>query len=108
VVNVTDTAREEAERYAGFIQRRSNDDVASHQWWNGLLDAILSLESLPARCPRIPEQDNFDFPLHQLLYASHRIIFRIDAEVVRVLRVYPAAARPLRSLNQRPRRAKLH
>ncbi len=105
-INITDTAREEAETYAAFILEKSNDSVASDRWWNGLLDAILSLESLPASCTRIPEQPNFDFPLYQLLYFSHRIIFRIDGDVVRILRVYHTAARPLRSLRQRPKHKK--
>lgn len=103
VVNITDMAREEAEKYADFILEKSNDSVASDRWWNGLLDAIFSLETLPSRCPRIPEQHNVDFPLYQLLYASHRIIFRIDAKVVRVVRIYHSALRPLTTLHQRPR-----
>jgi hypothetical protein len=56
----------EAEAYAEFIRKRSNDDVASDLWWNGLLDAIFSLEQLPTRCPLIAEQADFSEPVHQL------------------------------------------
>jgi hypothetical protein len=106
-VQVAATARREAEAYHLYIVKKSNDNLPADMWWNGLLDALDTLRSLPARCPRIPEQDKFDSPLYQLLYASHRIIFGIDKDVVRVFRVYPAASRPLRSLRQRPKHGKL-
>jgi toxin ParE1/3/4 len=101
-VQVATAARREAENYHLFILNQSHDSLPADSWWNGLLDALDSLRSLPARCPRIPEQHRFDLPLYQLLYASHRIIFRIDPKVVRVVRVYHSAKRPLTSLRQRP------
>jgi hypothetical protein len=85
----------EAEDYAQFILRRSHDEIASNNWWNGLLDAVLSLESFPARCPHIPEQSEFDEHLHQLLYESHRIIFQIHATEVEVVRIYHSSFRQL-------------
>jgi hypothetical protein len=102
-VEVAAIARREAESYHLFILDRSHDSLPADEWWNGLLDALETLRSLPTRCPRIPEQHNFDFPLYQLLYASHRIIFRIDPKIVRVIRIYHSALRPLTSLHQRPR-----
>ena len=102
-VQVAKPALKEAEAYADFILSQSNDHFASDAWWNGLLDALHSLETMPARCPQIPEQANFDRPLRQLLYASHRIIFTIDGKTVRVFRIYPSQARPLRSLRQKPK-----
>jgi hypothetical protein len=102
-VQVATKARREAEAYHLFIVKKSNDKLPADRWWNGLIDCLDTLRSLPGRCPQIPEQGNFDFPLYQLLYASHRIIFRIDAKVVRVLRTYHTALRPLKTLHQRPK-----
>jgi len=103
VVKVTDPAARDAEEYRAYILRQSNDSVTADAWWFRLLEAILSLENLPGRCPRIEERDNFDLPLQQLLYASHRILFWIEGQTVTVARIYPSAARPLRSLRQRPK-----
>lgn len=94
----------DVEEYREYILRQSNDRQAADRWWAGLFTAIASLEVLPTRCPRIEERDNFDLPLHQLLYESHRILFWIDKKTVHVLRVYPSWARPLTSLRQRPQR----
>jgi hypothetical protein len=102
-VDITHPALQEASAYAEFIAARCNDRVASDSWWNGLLDAMHSLENMPTRCALIPEQKHFSRPIHHLLYASHRIIFDIQSRTVRILRVYPATARPLQSIRQRTR-----
>jgi hypothetical protein len=94
-VTFTEPASKDADDYVLLIRERSNDAVASDNWWNGLLDAIFSLESLPGRCPLIPEQENFDYKVHQLLYASHRIIFEIEPGKVTVLRVYHSSQKRL-------------
>jgi len=96
-VNITETARIEAEKYAQFILDNSNDSIASNQWWDGLLDAILSLETLPARCPFIPEDAGLEFQVRQLLYHSHRVLFRVQPGIVHILRVYHASRRPITS-----------
>ncbi len=106
LVDITDAALDDAREYHQYILKRSHDRLPADDWFNGLITITDTLESLPASCPRIPEQEDFDFPLYQRLYASHRIIFRIDKQVVRILRVYPAAGRPLRSLTQRARHGK--
>jgi hypothetical protein len=92
---MTKAALAEAEYYAEFIRSRSHDSVASDNWWNGLLTALLSLESLPNRCPHIPEQAEFDIKLHQLVYESHRIIFQVNPKQVKVFRIYHGEQKPL-------------
>ena len=94
-VVLTKTAFAEAEDYAEFIRSRSHDSVASDNWWNGLMDAIFSLESLPHRCPHIREQVEFDIKLHQLVYDSHRIIFQVNPREVKVFRIYHGEQKPL-------------
>jgi hypothetical protein len=102
-VDIAAAALRDAREYHQYILKRSHDRLPADDWFNGLMTAVDTLEDLPARCPHIPEQKDFRAPLYQLLHASHRIIFRIDNNVVRVLRVYHSALRPLKTLHQRPR-----
>ena len=55
-----------------------------------LVEAIYSLENLPERCPVIPEREEFPYEIRQLVYFSHRIIFRVEREKNRVViyRIY--------------------
>jgi plasmid stabilization system protein ParE len=95
-VEVTDTALNDAEDYFQFLQKDRQEPQYADRWWNGLMDAILSLESMPRRCPVIQEQGHLEEELRQLIYESHRIIFSLSGNKVRVLRVYHGARRPLR------------
>jgi hypothetical protein len=97
-VNITGPALDEAREYLRLIDDRSNDKEPGRNWWAGLNEAILSLESLPGRCQRIPEQRHFKFDLHQLVYASHRIIFGIEPRVVTIYRIYHGSRKPLKTL----------
>jgi toxin ParE1/3/4 len=94
-IEVATAAYREAEQYRAYIRERSNDGIAAVAWWDGLMAALESLETIPSRCPRIPEQQHFEIPLHHLLYHSHRIIFSITGRTVVVARIYHAASRPL-------------
>ncbi len=102
-VAITDIALADAEEYVEFIRKQSHDEVTAANWWNGLLDAIDSLEMSPGRCPRIPEAKHFAEDLRQLLHASHRIIFELEARQVTVLRIYHSARRGLKSAKVRGR-----
>jgi hypothetical protein len=102
-VDIAAAALHDAREYHRFILKRSHDALPVDTWFFGLMEAVDSLETLPSRCPRIPEQERFRTTLYQLLCASHRIIFRIDAKVVRIVRIYHSALRPLTTLHQRPR-----
>jgi toxin ParE1/3/4 len=98
-VDITDTALAEAEEYVQFILNQSNDNQAALNWRDGLVQSIESLQKLPSRCPLIPEQRHFATELHQLLFASHRIIFRIEPGLVTVVRIYHAARKPITKLS---------
>ena len=102
VVRFSARALNDIEEYRQYILGNSNDSIAANAWVNNIFDAASTLRSLPARCPHIPEQSRFDLDLHQLLHASHRIIFHINGKQVEILRVYHSASRPLRSLRQQP------
>lgn len=66
-------------------------------WFNGLEDAILSLERLPRRCPLCFESKKQKRSLRHLLYGNkpdvYRIIFEINErlKIVNVLSIRHAA-----------------
>ena len=61
------------------------------EWFNDFHDAIESLQTLPMRCPLVPERDAFPEEVRQLLYGKrggvYRILFTVTNKTVRVLRV---------------------
>jgi len=54
---------------------------AATRWYNGLMQAIYSLQEFPHRCPLAPESDVFEEEIRQLLYGkrsdTYRILFSI-------------------------------
>lgn len=48
-VEITKTALTYAEEYVCFIRDDRQDPTVAEQWWNGLIDQILSLEALPKK-----------------------------------------------------------
>jgi plasmid stabilization system protein ParE len=97
-VEITDSALEDAEEYVEYIRLEKKEPRAAERWFRGLVSAILSLEKFPFRCARIPEVEEFALELRHLIYHSHRIIYYVDSKrkIVKVLRVYHGARRPLR------------
>lgn len=83
------------EAYAGmeraytYIEQESLD--SAHQWAAGLMDAIDSLKTFPARCPIAPESRYFAQEIRQLLYGKgrsrYRILFTIKGDAVSVLHI---------------------
>jgi len=70
------------------------------RWFNGLLDAVNSLERFPARCSLAPENSAFRAEIRQLLYGErthvYRVLFTVAGKTVRVLRILHGARRHLR------------
>ncbi len=92
-VRIQPAALRDAEEYAAFIQDKNLEPSAAARWYDGLTEIILSLGSMPARCPVIPEHESFKIEIRHLHYHSHRIIFHIDEDTgtVYVLRIYHGA-----------------
>ena len=71
---------------------------AALQWYNGLKEAVLSLEHQPNRCPQTPENPR----LRHLLYGHkpyvYRVIYRVavKSKHVDVLHIRHAARRPFK------------
>jgi hypothetical protein len=59
----------------------------AEKWLRGLYSRIDTLEQMPSRCARAREAQYFGEELRQLIFKSHRIVFRIEekALIVRVL-----------------------
>lgn len=70
-----------------YINERSPENAA--KWLRSLYREINTLETSPERCSLARENEYFDGKLRQLLFKSHRIIFRVEQaeKLVRVLYV---------------------
>ena len=103
-VDIAETALADAEEYIGFLQEKKQEPHAAALWWNGLIDAVSSLEKMPERCPMIPEASFFQETLRHLIYHSHRIIFHVDRreKTVTVLRIYHASRKQLTKSSHKP------
>ncbi len=55
------------------------------EWYIMVFDKILSLDSLPERCPESPESRYFTYLIRQLLIGDYRVLFRIVDDTVRIL-----------------------
>ena len=97
-VDITEAALADAEDFVEYVRRKKRDTVGAERWWNGLLDALFSLEQRPGRGSLLVEVALRSRGLRQILYQSHRIVFELDEqlEIIRVLRIYHASRRGLR------------
>jgi plasmid stabilization system protein ParE len=88
-VDLTPRAADDADSAAAYIRQFAPE--AAHRWFTGLMDAVLSLEELPNRCPLAPEAELLGVPLRQLLYGKRwsrfRIVFRVYDQPEPVVRV---------------------
>ncbi len=86
------TARAERDAEEAWFQEHYPDKADS--WWNGLVDAILTLEEFSERCPVARESAYFRPKIRQRLYEDHRILFtavrarRTRAEAVEAQRAH--------------------
>jgi plasmid stabilization system protein ParE len=86
-VIVTPEAEEGIVSAFEYINERSPENAA--KWLRGLYLEINTLETVPERCSLARENEYFEGTLRQLLFKSHRIIFRVEQaeKIVRVLYV---------------------
>jgi toxin ParE1/3/4 len=55
----------------------ADNSEAAAQWYNGLEDAIYSLENQPNRCPYIPESNRYRHLLYGHKPHIYRVIYRV-------------------------------
>jgi len=89
----------EAELDAAYRRIRARASAAAARWFNGIVEAINTLQEFPARCPLAPENGHFAEEIRQLLYGRrrdrYRILFTIGEETVHVLHIRHGAQRYL-------------
>ena len=66
-VDITDPALIDAEEYVKFIREIRLEPEGADKWFRGLIAAIFSLEESPERCSIIPEADEFQSEIRQLV-----------------------------------------
>jgi plasmid stabilization system protein ParE len=96
-VIITPDAEQEMED--AYLWLLPQTDQHAPLWYNGLIEAILSLENMPGRCPLAPESAAVNAEeIRQLLYGTpphlYRILFSIRSETVVILHVRHAARNP--------------
>src|SRR4051812_33072368 len=83
--------RAQAEMDAAFEWLAERTAQHAPLWYNGLIEAILSLEEFPERCAPARDVRRGGSDIRQLLYGerpnTYRIIFRIRGHAVEVLQV---------------------
>ena len=91
VVELTRRAERDLDDLYEFLS--AEDSKVIRRWFNGLENAIYSLEELPRRCPRAPESRRTNRPLRHLLYGTmpniYRVLYEVDEsrKFVRVLTI---------------------
>jgi plasmid stabilization system protein ParE len=92
IIVTESAARELDEAYDWLVARTT---VHAPTWYNGLLEAILSLQQMPGRCPLCSHRENSDQQTRQLVYGDKKdaylIIFEIRGEKVFVWHIRHAA-----------------
>jgi plasmid stabilization system protein ParE len=80
--------------------RDNRSSEQAERWYNKIYPAIATLSKQPDRCPLAPETDLLPTGLRQLHFgvsrkATHRIVFTIEGQEVKVVRVRHFAQREL-------------
>jgi plasmid stabilization system protein ParE len=88
-VKITPAAERDIEDIWFYIAEDSPEKATA--FILALEEQTKTLESLPERCPLIPENEYLNRGYRHLLHSSYRTIFRVDGRIVYVLRVIHGA-----------------
>jgi toxin ParE1/3/4 len=97
------TARAARDLEILYLEKNAAESFEAARWYNGLEQAVYTLEIHPDRCPIIPEARKVRRQLRHLLYGAkphvYRVIFKVDERrhKVWVLTFRHGARRPLKS-----------
>jgi plasmid stabilization system protein ParE len=97
-VELTDRAARDL--YSLYEEKNAAESLAASRWYNGLENAVYTLETHPGRCPKAPESKKANKPLRHLLYGRkphvYRVIYEIDErkKLVQVLTIRHGAMEP--------------
>lgn len=83
-IHIAEPAKADIEdAFRWWAVHRSAEQAA--QWYERIYDAIETLQSMPERCPRVPETGLSRTAIRQLLFGigarpTHRIVFHFDPD----------------------------
>ena len=95
-IEFSPTAESEILDAARFIAEDSPTDAV--RWYDGIHEAVMSLQDMPNRCSHARENEAFPLELRQLVFKSHRVIFSIHDDIVRNHRILHGAQDSAESL----------
>jgi plasmid stabilization system protein ParE len=91
--------------YRVLYSRRAERDLdrlaaaTTADWYDGLIDAIETLEQFPERCPLSPESSLRRRRVRQLLYGEgrniYRVLYYVREETVQLLTIRHTHRKPL-------------
>ncbi len=96
-VEISPSALADVEDIFLWMQRESPSKA--DEWFNGLVEAILTLEQFPNRSPKAPESEDIGLEIRQLVYKKHRILFGVSNSDVQIFRIRHIAQDRLSSDN---------
>jgi plasmid stabilization system protein ParE len=85
-VLVQPTAEAEIEEAYLYLRETASPEAAD-RWFTSFLDAVLTLEEMPTRCPIAPEDPFFSDELRHLLLRPYRVMFTVRPGRVHVLHI---------------------
>jgi plasmid stabilization system protein ParE len=95
---VSDRAKQDRDRAFDWYLKNYSQEFAA-RWYEGISEAIEALSREPMRCHKAAENDRFPFTLYEKLYGrrmhKHRILFRVELDVVSILHIRHSSRRDL-------------
>jgi len=88
-VRISKTAERDVDEVWRFISQDSIETATIFVL--RLEERVSALETFPARCPLIPENELIETQYRHLIDGDYRIIFRIVGRIVHVLRIIHSA-----------------
>jgi plasmid stabilization system protein ParE len=79
LVELTDRARNDL--LILYLEKEAAESAAAARWFNGLEQAVYTLESYPRRCPIAPEAKKSGRPLRHLPYGKKPHVYRVIYDV---------------------------
>ncbi|MGB3760693.1 MAG: type II toxin-antitoxin system RelE/ParE family toxin [Rivularia sp. (in: cyanobacteria)] len=78
---------------------QDSPDVAA-AWFNGLFDAVESLETMPFRCALAPEAEILQEEIRQFIYRkNYRLLYKVEGELVQIYHIRHTSQRFLKEEN---------
>ncbi len=89
-VETTARAKQDLDDILIWLLARQAGD-AGLRWFQGLRDAVASLNQSPGRCRLAPEDEVFPFEVRELRYGKkfdvYRILFTVEGDTVTILHI---------------------